>query len=1216
MKKSNQFGKNNKILSNGYNEIINYKEEYIKLNEKIDFEDSTSYHNNNKKIMSEIYTKTKLNNTFYYTKTNSKAKNYASPLLEAINKFHCDIFKSKNPKVVVCYEELSKTSMGDRTHKSFGLVPQDSLKEMYNNKEDNHLYECIISSMPRKIYFDVDGRFISIDHNKKLINLINEIIGIILNIDDNISNPIKTNICYGEGIKSSLNSPSYKKGSFHIVVNDYYFKNQMEQKLAMNYIENLIETEDKFKPLRDGNLDFKVYNKNQLFKLPFQTKVGNALENSPIKQIPRDGDLFEDYLIQSHFGKNIKIDVDKFLIKNMTTKIIKYGDGTSKKMDFNSATIIQKYKNSYPPNFTIKPFTRTSNMSDVDYYLLCIPNNNRVPKLVWKCIGYCLRNLVKDFESGLEKWKEWTIPYKIVSCDDLRMTYSKMKIGSGYGWKMLSNMAKVFNPKIENKISKFDDLFEDTPTYPCITKIDNSKYIDKEFFKTKLNEYDNLVIKSGMGTGKSWTLKSVFSEVDGTEEIIEQAPICEDNPKGNGYISVMKDKLKYKSILYLSCKRAFASSMSHEFKDYGFRNYLELESGSFTSINRLVCSVESIYKCRDQYDLVIIDESESICDNLTGDMFLKNCPVESARRFYNIVKYSKKVIIMDAFLTTRSHNFLKEIKLNLNNNNTLYYKNNYKNPIRRYVECNKPQLTHQIRTKLEDKKRCVFMSGSSTFANEVYEDLKKDGYNILIYTSKNPLPLGADVLNLWKKCDLLIYTPTITAGISYDAKNEDQYDNLFMYSVNVGSAHFRDMAQASRRVRKFKNNIMYLCLNDKYKGHDRRQMPIKRSEIIENENKYKNLLFGDEIKSLSEIPELNWVYNINIHNIQERNVSQLYLKEFAQRYLDIENISKVEELDQVERYIDPVENEWDYDSIKNITTKIYEDYNVRINSTKSEYRLTDDEFKEYYKFRYLNLMCKEENDIMKEYFTKMLIRPQRRGFIRNIMNYTKMLDEIKYDYNLIKSYSLIKNEDETKPQEYYNLKYIRYEHITKIFSQLKILENGKFNVNKKFYGSDFEPLLEEYSLIPIKTLNFMLKNNSIRTKKKSKDEGGGNMTCKTIHSIFNAILREEFSIEMYTTGNKKYITIDKKRKKLSEFGIRNYIGKNELSEQILSRFQGGEYLIFNLLNSKYKDLPIDELMFEDGFSKSYKIDEDDKPIVLKKTKKTRLIIKKRLPPKV
>ena len=90
----------------------------------------------------------------------------------------------------------------------------------------------------------------------------------------------------------------------------------------------------------------------------------------------------------------------------------------------------------------------------------------------------------------------------------------------------------------------------------------------------------------------------------------------------------------------------------------------------------------------------------------------------------------------------------------------------------------------EIIKKLNENERCVFVCGSRTYAEWALEHIKRDtkDKNIQFYNCNNRLPFDTDVNTEWAEYDLLIYTPSITCGISYTAK---PFDNLFIYAVNT-----------------------------------------------------------------------------------------------------------------------------------------------------------------------------------------------------------------------------------------------------------------------------------------------------------------------------------------------------------------------------------------------------------------------------------------------
>ena len=785
-------------------------------------------------------------NMYYNTVKSEEAKKlkkenkYTSPLKMATTTQKLNEFTIKYDE-----EKYGKTWC------KYGNININKLNDMW--KTNNHLFEIIPTNKPHKLYFDIDKRYESEANSKAILDMVIIIVQDVLKI--NIKN--KCSISYGKGTKSD-----YIKVSWHIIVNNgLYFKNMDECKLAMNLLKYNVISNDKYDILRDGVLDFAVYGNNQAFKLPFQSKAFKTIIQKPTN----DEATLNEFLLTKMCENPKFYDVSKYKKVDVKIKTIKTANGKHIKLNFDEAIIFKEYSKAFGDNF--KLFKIDGKKSDgLPYYLNSIPNGENVSRTIFKIVSWCISNITKNSEEGLELLTKWTQQYKKnITKDELRADFENNTITKGYGWKMLYNLARVFNKNMDNNTSIFDPLFIDEPTYNCDVKTINSRFIECDDFSmvNAVNNYDIINIKSPMGTGKSWSLSKVF-----------------DN--------------KYKSIVYFSCKRAFASSMINDFKKYGFTNYLDVEDKStIKDYERIICSVESIQYCRDKYDIVIIDESESIADNLMGAMFIKNKPIKGATKIYDMITNSKKVMVMDAYLSSRSYDFIKDIYGDdITSKKALFLKNKFKYEQRQYIEVDKMAFTKQIKKSLDSGKRCVIVCGSKKLSEYVIEDCKE--YNIKSYNNKNPLPLSCDVNKEWSECDLLIYTPTITAGISYDVQEvSKQFDTLFIYSVNKGSCHFRDTIQAHKRVRKFKNKTMYICLNDKFKGHPYEIMPLTKDGVKEIEDKYKAQLFDDEVETLKNMEKLSYIYNINIHNKLEFNVSSLCLNGFAKRYLYEENIVAV-----------------------------------------------------------------------------------------------------------------------------------------------------------------------------------------------------------------------------------------------------------------------------------------------------------------------------------
>ena len=1113
------------------------------------------------KIYDNLQSKTRFNRKCYYNVYSKEKADEAQKKGEYTKPLEYALSLRKAGEYTIKCDELK----GVKTHRSYGNFNLKDLEE-YGWKTDNHLFEVISPIEPIKLYFDIDKRKETDEDMEIILKLLLKLVKRTLEIDIGDESAL----CYGEGQKED-----YQKISFHLIsCNGTYFKNMNDLKTYTSYLKYVIGTEVEYEPLRNGILDFNVYKKNQVFKLPYNTKVGkNSIVQKPMELEDDWSWKMTDFLI-THLVENPKFyDVSKFVGFNVKSVKIKTACNKVIKVDFDKAILLNDFREHIGKNFKL-PKVEESRLKQLEYYIASIPNSSnncrcgqKCGKMTWKAVGYCISNITKNSEYGFNLWYNWTN-----NGDKVKMLeeYTQHSTIKGYGWKTLYDLAQIYNKDMGKYEGIYDPLFNDKPPFKCDSKKINNKFIDCEKYNMieNLDTYDNIFISSPMGSGKSYTLKKVFNDFD-----------------------------KYKSILYFSCKRAFASSMMSEFGKFGFTNYLGVsDKSSIINKDRIICSVESIRYCRDSYDLVIIDESESIANNLTGQMFINNNPLQGATKIYDIIKNSSKIMVMDAYISERSFNMIGDIKKDtINDEKNFYLKNEFKNEERYYIEVSQSSLVKEIGKKLVDKKRCVLVCGSRKLSDAVKQEY--GSYNIKSYDAKNPLVEKTNVNEEWSNCDILIYTPTITAGISYDPTKDGvkevskHFDTLFIYAVNKGSCHFRDTIQASRRCRDFKDRHIYLCINDKFKGLSSTDNPLTKDEIREIEDKYKHQLFG-QITSVCDEEKLKYLYNINIHNKLESNISQKLLRGFAKKYLDLENIiSKGQNLDA--ESLDMIDDKWDFDKIVDIGKALKNEYETRMSFGVDI--LDEEETKELIKYNYINkhLRTDLEEGVGKDYFNEFYGDTKKRQQSSSIRGFKNMLYEIKYDYTKYPEYE--KKVSGNMPIEFYNMKYKRWEHIIRFMDRLGLLTEGGLNIDTEFNGFDFKKCINDYKSVDIKSLNTMLSDNYIRITKKDTFQ---ELNQRNIQGIFNNLIKEEFGLEVFTTRYKR-TKYEGKKTRITYMAVRNFLpdikddfGKKEESKtkELHSKFHNPKYNLFNMFREEFgEDTKIEDYgessnsEYDDGF---------------------------------
>ena len=1036
---------------------------------------------------------------------------YESPLKEFLKKVSIlenDILLSRH----ISYNHKGKKK-GSPT---FGKLNYDTLSKIW--KLNNNLFEVLKSK--RKPYFDVE---FPANRNIERVKIFTSIRKCIFYVFNKLGHKITLDdlfISFGLGKFDNprdiwYNLPKY---SYHIIINkNIYFESVDDIKLFKKYLNFIISTE--FKDIIIDNktaIDLCVYGINQQIKLPFNSKI----KDDAIIQIPSNKNYqLKDYLISYGIDDNYtKIDVS-ICNNNFEERIDKIKkDNNLKIINYKNKDILLDYyeyvKNkNYKIKLTDEPSTK------INYLVDSIYNDSDIPYDIYFQIGSAIKRVEGD--KGISLFQKWCSKSSKNDSNYNSIQYSNYSINTR-GYTTLLCLACFCNDDLNNYVNtpylqlfSTDDLNKVVPiininkrylpftndfrhtqnkSFRYLDPANHSFYYKNTYDKDKILNpiltHDNIFIKSPMGTGKSYTLHSIFNTT-GFDE--------------NNYFK----GFEFKKVVYMSSRQAFSCSMANEFEDDGFINYLDKEH--FTGKEeRVIISLESINKYQyDSCDLLVIDESESIFNIFSSDTLKKNNFRDNLVKFKNLIKNSKKVLIMDAFLSNRSICAIQYLR-HINNDNTIYYNNNYKYNTRYALELSQESMITDIINKLKDGKRCVLCSGSKNFGSKLIQNVKKLGFEYIFYNDKNPLPNNTNVNKEWKDIKLLVYSPTITCGISYDNPTH-KFDNLYIYAVNINSTHFRDIIQAHKRVREFNDNTIRFCINDAYNGFNYEKTPIDRKIIKDTITKYRKVLFKDDIPSIQNDEQLkDWVLDINCFNILEENIHSIFLSKVCQKFFELENIEiKEPEKNVIDLNLEdrPTED-WEYNNIKTISTLDYSYLQIKMDKGV---RLDDDEYKSYHKYIFnkrLKNNVSNKDLLFNEWFSEDF-----RKYIQNVKDLKRM---VYIKFNEYKKQLL---ETNANFLEVYNKKLLVIEHLYENLKKVGVLENDKLNLNKTFTTKDFDDLVEKYKDYNTYSFNqlflegyYYSKNKKGEIKKK---------TTRTIKSLLNDNLTSLYQYEIESVGNYK-----------------------------------------------------------------------------------------------
>ena len=237
------------------------------------------------------------------------------------------------------------------------------------------------------------------------------------------------------------------------------------------------------------------------------------------------------------------------------------------------------------------------------------------------------------------------------------------------------------------------------------------------------------------------------------------------------------------------------------------------KDGIFKTVKKLIICQNSMHYVKEKYKVVVIDEIETLLLKFQGEFIDKNgYKLECWENFLKVIRNADKVILLDAFTTAKTLNFIK----NFSNDILIYERMEEKTP-RKIIFIN--QMQTQMLKILEDlqagKKLFIFYppkranKSTMSMAN-LFEMIQEEtGAKGVFYNAdvNEDIKKGLENVNkTWKEEQVIITNTCITCGVNYD---QEDFDAIYLFIAKYSSP--RDVIQVSYRPRTIKENKIYAC---------------------------------------------------------------------------------------------------------------------------------------------------------------------------------------------------------------------------------------------------------------------------------------------------------------------------------------------------------------------------------------------------------------------
>jgi len=555
-----------------------------------------------------------------------------------------------------------------------------------------------------------------------------------------------------------------EKTSYHIALQNYVIHNEDERQTIKQIAKYICENEE-------DSFDWKVYTQNRNMKLINQSKP-----NKPVQAIIENDDFkahcitcfINDYSLPIPINEKIEVEIQ--IEKSKKT----FDLGTLPKMMLKTPKKIENIYDCSPNE--ILELLPISDKFDHGYTHLiarfCYHN-----KIEFEVFHSWYKNK-SDKSDDLKKWKNH---------------WSKMDKFPSVETNKIINILYNFYPDIKKEQSF--RLFTNTFKFPT-DKVKKIETISQSCFNDT-SKY--LLFNVGMGGGKTYQT-----------------------------IEYLKSQQNY---LWIAPNIALSNNTKQRFEDNKIKvkHYLDFnkkqkDTGKMNDEKRLIVVLNSLHyltkkmnEVEKYYNVVVIDEIETLLDKFLGD-FMEQGKLKLKKQiwdtFCTIIKNADKVIFLDAFITTKTINFIN--KLEPENTMTIFERTN--EPQTRTIKYMKDfdGTINDIVAKIKDGNKVIifypYKNGTKGYEsmqavyNVINELTGKDGiyYNADVDDKiKNGL---RDVNTSWKDKSFIITNNIITCGVNYENLDVD-YKYIMVASHNTP----RDIIQFSYRARHLSSGIIKIC---------------------------------------------------------------------------------------------------------------------------------------------------------------------------------------------------------------------------------------------------------------------------------------------------------------------------------------------------------------------------------------------------------------------
>ena len=585
-----------------------------------------------------------------------------------------------------------------------------------------------------------------------------------------------------------------------------------------------------------NSIDFSVSSHHRLFRMTDSTKIGSTrmlkvFEDYHDTYVPKKHTFITDAINDKQINNKL---VDNNILNHLfLSEQTKRSNNTvsfkieSPQVDINN-NVLTKDIEKYRQLLSLFDKSRSDNYDDWIKVSFALKNAN----LPYDLFDEFSKRSSKYCRAECESHWKSIEPYNVENKDLKPVT-----LGS------LHHYAKMDSPEEYKKLFRpvIDINIDFTPDH-----VIHDRFISDELYRQYLSTHDIVALKSNMFTGKTHSLPKIFNI--------------------------------FGRILIVYFRVSLGEEIYEKLKQYGFEFYSNIKGViDLEKHNRVIIQIDSLHRVIGNTDLLILDEIESLHSHLCSSIYLDK--QKESYSLFNYINKTPKIILADANLTDQTVSSFCQKKDIAKIHNTF----------QPFTELNttfihdKKDLIKRTIDLISNNKKVVIPSNSKRYCKMIQTIIKKKFPSLKICSiyREGTYTHSRD----WDQYDVLIYTPTIVAGVSFD---KTHFHSCCAYFINR-SCNAEMSSQMLFRVRNLIDNNMIIFTNQ---NANTIGLPISYADIDDHTNKLIEIGHihlqnqGLNIDQFNKKAEKNQYYKIYREFVKKRNMSYLFFDSYIKKILE------------------------------------------------------------------------------------------------------------------------------------------------------------------------------------------------------------------------------------------------------------------------------------------------------------------------------------------